>query len=277
MHRPPALRGTQGDALIDARAIIDPSAELGANVSVGPWTIIGPDVVIGDDCEIGSHVVLKGPTRMGSGNRIYQFATVGEGPPAFAYHGEPTVLEIGNNNTIREGVTIHRGLATDRGRTVIGNDNLLMAYVHVGHDCVLGDRIVMANNASAAGHVAVGDEAVFSGYSGVPQFRSVGAYSFIGGMSVAVKDVPAFVSVNGNPARAVGLNVERMRRMELGAEVREALKNAYNTVYRRGLSVAEALEQLAGPASKFKEVACFVDSIASSEYGIVRERRKRNP
>ena len=262
--------------MIDARAIIDPSAELGANVSVGPWTMIGPDVVIGDDCEIGPHVVLKGPTRMGTGNHIFQFATVGEGPPAFAYHGEPTVLEIGNNNTIREGVTIHRGLATDRGRTVIGNDNLLMAYVHVGHDCVLGDRIVMANNASAAGHVAIGDEAVLSGYAGVPQFRSVGAYSFVGGMSVVVKDVPAFVSVNGNPARALGLNVERMRRMDLSSEVRDALKDAYNMVYRRGLSVAKALEELAEAASRFKEVACFVDSVAASEHGITRERRKRD-
>ena len=262
--------------MIDARAIIDPGAQLGANVSVGPWTIIGPDVVIGDDCKIGPHVVLKGPTRMGSGNHIYQFATVGEGPPAFAYHGEPTVLEIGNNNTLREGVTIHRGLATDRGRTVIGNDNLLMAYVHVGHDCLLGDRIVMANNASAAGHVAIGDEAVLSGYSGAPQFRSIGAYSFVGGMSLVVKDVPAFVAVNGNPARALGLNVERMRRMQLPAEVREALKDAYNTVYRRGLAVADALGQLADSATRYKEVACFVDSVASSEYGITRERRKRD-
>ena len=262
--------------MIDARAIIDPGAELGENVSVGPWSVIGPDVVIGDDCEIGPHVVLKGPTRMGSGNRIYQFATVGEGPPAFAYHGEPTVLEIGANNTIREGVTIHRGLATDRGRTVIGNDNLLMAYVHVGHDCVLGDRIVMANNASAAGHVAIGDEAVLSGYVGVPQFRSVGAYSFIGAMSLVVKDVPAFVSVNGNPAGATGLNVERMRRLGLDAEVRDALKDAYNTVYRRGLPVAKALEQLTDAAARFPEVACFVDSVAASEYGITRERRKRD-
>lgn len=261
--------------MIDARAIVDPGAVLGENVSIGPWSVVGPDVVIGDNCEIGPHVILKGPTRMGSGNRIYQFATVGEGPPAFAYHGEPTVLEIGDDNVIREGVTIHRGLATDRGRTVIGSRNLLMAYVHVGHDCVLGDRIVMANNASAAGHVAIGDEAVVSGYAGIPQYRSVGAYAFVGAMSLIVKDVPAFVSVNGNPAGAVGLNVERMRRLGLDEDVKNALKEAYNTVYRRGLPVAEALRALEEASARWPEVGCFTASIAGSEYGITRERRRQ--
>ena len=242
---------------------------------MGPWSIVGPDVTIGDDCEIGPHVILRGPTTLGRGNRIYQFATVGEGSPAFAYKGESTTLDIGDNNVIREGVTIHRGLATDRSRTAIGNDNLFMAYVHIGHDCVLGNRIVMANNASVAGHVTVGDEAVLSGYVGVPQFRSVGAYSFVSAMSLVTKDVPAYVSIDGNPAGAVGLNVERLRRLGLDDDAKKALQDAYNTVYRRGLTLKEALEQLRDPAERIPEVACFLASIEASEHGIVRERRRQ--
>ena len=261
--------------MIDERAIVDPGAVLGRDVTVGPWTIVGPDVVVGDGCEIGPHVILRGPTTLGRGNRIYQFATVGEGSPAFAYKGEATTLVIGDNNVIREGVTIHRGLATDRSRTVIGNDNLFMAYVHIGHDCVLGDRIVMANNASVAGHVTVGDEAVLSGYVGVPQFRSIGAYSFVSAMSLVTKDVPAYVSIDGNPAGAVGLNVERLRRRGVADAAKKALQDAYNTVYRRGLTLKQALETLRPTAETVAEVACFVRSIEASEHGIVRERRRQ--
>ena len=261
--------------MIDERAIVDPGAVLGRDVTVGPWTIVGPDVVVGDGCEIGPHVILRGPTTLGRGNRIYQFATVGEGSPAFAYKGEATTLVIGDNNVIREGVTIHRGLATDRSRTVIGNDNLFMAYVHIGHDCVLGDRIVMANNASVAGHVTVGDEAVLSGYVGVPQFRSIGAYSFVSAMSLVTKDVPAYVSIDGNPAGAVGLNVERLRRRGVADAAKKALQDAYNTVYRRGLTLKQALETLRPAAETVAEVACFVRSIEASEHGIVRERRRQ--
>ena len=261
--------------MIDKRAIIEPGAELGANVSIGPWSIVGNDVVVGDDCEIGPHVVLRGPTTLGRGNRIYQFATVGEGSPAFAYRNEPTTLAIGDNNVIREGVTIHRGLATDRSTTVIGNDNLFMAYVHIGHDCVLGDRIVMANNASVAGHVTVGDEAVLSGYVGVPQFRSIGAYSFVSGMSLVTKDVPAYISIDGNPAGAVGLNMERLRRLGMSDDTKKALQNAYNTVYRRGLTLKEALEALRPVAANVPEVERFICSIEASEHGIVRERRRQ--
>jgi UDP-N-acetylglucosamine acyltransferase len=256
-------------------AIVDPGAELGRNVTVGPWTLIGPDVVVGDDCEIGPHAVVRGPTVLGRGNRIFQFATVGEGSPAFAYHGEPTTLTIGDNNVIREGVTIHRGLATDRSRTVIGSDCLFMAYVHIGHDCVLGDRIVMANNASVAGHVSVGDEAWLSGYAGVPQFRSIGAYSFVGGLARVTKDVPAYVSVDGNPAVAMGLNTERLRRLGLDDTVKKALHDAYYTVYRRSLTLKDALAQLQETAAEVPEVGCFVRSIEASEHGIVRERRRQ--
>jgi len=260
--------------LIDDRATVDPRAKLGENVSVGPWSTIGPDVVVGDDCEIGPHVVLRGPSVLGRNNKIFQFSTVGEGSPAFAYKGEPTTLAIGDNNIIREGVTIHRGLATDRSRTEIGDDNLFMAYVHIGHDCVLGDRIVMANNASVAGHVTVGDEVVLSGYVGVPQFRSIGAYSFVSAMSLVTKDVPAYVAVDGNPAGAVGLNAERLRRLGLDDAVKKALQDAYNTVYRRGLTLKEALDELQETAAEIPEVRCFVESIERSEHGIIRERRR---
>ena len=261
--------------MIDSRAIVDAGARLGRNVTVGPWSIIGPDVVVGDDCEIGPHVILRGPTTLGRGNRIYQFATVGEGSPAFAYKGESTTLEIGDDNVIREGVTIHRGLATDRSRTVIGSNNLFMAYVHIGHDCVLGNRIVMANNASVAGHVTVGDEAVLGGYVGVPQFRSIGAYSFVSAMSLVTKDVPAYVSIDGNPAGAVGLNAERLRRLGVHDDVKKALQDAYNTVYRRGLTLKRALEELRPATERFPEVALFLASIEASEHGIVRERRRQ--
>ncbi len=261
--------------MIDERAIVDSGAKLGRNVSVGPWSIIGPDVVIGDDCEIGPHVILRGPTILGSGNRIFQFATVGEDSPAFAYQGEPTTLVMGDNNIVREGVTIHRGLATDRSQTVIGSGNLFMAYVHVGHDCILGDRIVMANNASVAGHVTVGDDAVLSGYAGVPQFRSIGTCAFVGAMSLVTKDVPAYVTIDGNPAGAVGLNIERLNRQDVGDDVKKALQDAYNTVYRRGLALKEALLKLRASARRVPAVASFVKSIEASEYGIVRERRRQ--
>lgn len=264
----------KAERLVDERAMVDPRAKLGNNVAVGPWSIIGPDVVVGDDCEIGAHVVLRGPTVLGRGNKIFQYSTVGEGSPAFAYKGEPTTLTIGDDNVIREGVTIHRGLATDRSRTVIGSSNLLMAYVHIGHDCVLGDRIVMANNASVAGHVTVGDEAVLSGYVGVPQFRSIGAYSFVSAMSLVTKDVPAYVAADGNPAGAVGLNVERLRRLGLDENTKKALQDAYNTVFRRGLTLKEALDELQEPAQAHAEVRCFVDSIEKSNHGIIRERRR---
>jgi UDP-N-acetylglucosamine acyltransferase len=166
--------------VIDSQAIIDPSATIGENVSIGPWTVIGPDVVIGDNCQIASHVVIRGPSFIGANNKIYQFSTIGDDTPDLKYKGEPTKLIIGDDNVIREGVTIHRGTVQDRGETVIGNNNLLMAYAHVGHDSVIGDNVIMVNNSSLAGHVTVGDWAILSGYSLIHQYVSVGAHSFVG-------------------------------------------------------------------------------------------------
>jgi len=259
---------------IDPRAIIDPSARIGENVEIGPWTIIGADVEIGDDCVIASHVIIRGPTVMGRGNRIYQFSTIGEDTPAFAYGGEATKLVIGEGNVFREGVTIHRGMIQDEGETVIGDRCLLMAYVHVGHDCVLGNDVIMANNAAVSGHCKVGDFANFGGYAGVPQYRNVGAYSHIAGMSLVLKDVPAYMTVMGNPASAIGLNVEGMRRRGYSKELITTLKRAHRTVYRQGLTVKEACEALRESADAHPEVALFLDSIRDSRWGIVRPRRQ---
>jgi len=261
---------------IDPRAIIDPGASVGADVEIGPWTIIGPDVVIGDGCRIASHVIIKGPTIMGRNNRVYQFATIGEDTPALAYGGEATRLVIGDDNVFREGVTIHRGMVQDRGETVIGNRCLLMAYVHVGHDCVLGDHVIMANNAAVSGHCNVGDHANFGGYAGVPQYRNIGAYSHIAGMSLVLKDVPAYMTVMGNPASAIGLNIEGMRRRGYSKELIDVLKDAHRVVYRQGLTVKEACTALEPIAARHPEVMVFLDSVRNSQWGIVRPRRQSN-
>jgi len=259
---------------IDPRAIIDPKARLGENVDVGPWSIIGPDVEIGDGCSIASHVVMKGPTVMGSNNRIYQFSTIGEDTPALAYGGEATRLLIGDHNIFREGVTVHRGMVQDKGETSIGSHCLLMAYVHVGHDCVLGDHVIMANNSAVSGHCNVGDHANFGGYAGAPQYRNIGAHAHIAGMSLVLKDVPAFMTVMGNPASAIGLNVEGMRRRGYSKEVIQALRDAHKVVYRDGRTVKEACEALQQAADEIPEVALFRDSITDSQWGIVRPRRE---
>jgi UDP-N-acetylglucosamine acyltransferase len=259
--------------MIDGRAIIDPSAVLGENVSVGPWTIIGADVELGDNVHVESHVVLKGPTRIGAGVKIYQFSTIGEDTPALAYAGEETFLDIGENTVIREGVTIHRGMAKGGiSRTEVGSNCLLMAYVHIGHDCVVGDHVIMANNASLAGHVTVGDYANFGGYSGIPQFRSVGAYTHIAAMSLVTKDVPAYMTVSGNPAYAVGLNLEGMKRRGYSKETLQAVKDAHRAIYRRGLVIDEALSAIAELRAEFPEVELFAQSVEASQWGIIRGR-----
>jgi UDP-N-acetylglucosamine acyltransferase len=259
--------------MIDGRAIVDPSAVIGEGVTIGPWTMIGANVELGDGVEIASHVVIKGPTKIGAGSKVFQFATVGEDTPAFAFDGEATFCEIGEQTVIREGVTIHRGMAKGGiGRTVVGSRCLLMAYVHIGHDCIVGDHVVMANNASLAGHVVVGEHANFGGYSGIPQFREIGAYTHIAAMSLVLKDVPAYMTVSGNPAVAVGLNMEGMKRRGYDKATMQALRAAHRTVYRKGLVVKEALAELEQARSQYPEVELFAQSIESSQWGIIRGR-----
>ncbi len=258
--------------MIDPRAIIDPSVQLGADVEIGPWSLIGPGVSIGDGCVIASHVVIKGPTRMGVGNRVYPFAVIGEDTSDRSYAGEATELVIGDGNVFREGVNIHRGTIKDQGRTVSGGGGLFMPYVHIAHDCVIGDHVILANYAAVSGHVRVGDYANFGGYAGVAQYRRVGAHTHIAASSLVLKDVPDFVTVAGNPAGAVGLNVEGLRRRGFGPEQLKALQQAYRTVYRSGLTLSEATAALAQTARDSAEVATFVASLQHARWGIVRPR-----
>jgi UDP-N-acetylglucosamine acyltransferase len=211
---------------IHPTAIIDSSAILADDVIVGAYTIIGAEVELGAGCEISSHVVIKGPTKIGKNNRIFQFATVGEDCQDKKYKGERTFLEIGDNNVIRETCTIHRGTVQDNGITRIGNNNLFMVNVHIAHDCVVGNDCIFANNAGLAGHVKVGDGVIFGGNTGVHQFCQIGSHAMMGGASLVLKDIPAFVMVSGNPAQAAGMNFEGMRRRGWSSETITLLKRA---------------------------------------------------
>src|SRR3990167_6972184 len=239
-------------SLIDPRAIIDPSAKLADDVVVGPWSIIGPDVEIGEGTVLGPNVIIKGPTRIGKHNRVYQFSSLGEDTPDRKYKGEPTRLVIGDHNIIREGVTMHRGTIQDRDETTVGDHNLIMAYAHIGHDSVVGNHCILVNNVALAGHV------------------HIGAHSFAAMGSAIGKDVPAYVTVSGNPAGARSMNFEGLRRRGFSVEAIAALRRAYKTVYRQGLTIEAALAELAEPALQFPEVAVFRDSILASQRGITR-------
>ena len=257
--------------MIHPSAIVDPKAELAADVEVGPFSIIGPDVEIGAGTVIGPHVVVRGPTRIGKGNRIFQFASVGEDCQDKKYNGEPTRLEIGDNNIIREGATLHRGTIQDNSLTRVGSNNLFMAYVHIAHDCIVGDNCIFANNASIAGHVHVGDGVILGGFTGVHQFCKIGSYAMTSLYSVVNMDIPAFVMVQGYPARARGMNFEGMKRRGYSKELISQLRAAYRTLYRSGLTLAEALARLQDEAGDSAEMAMLLDSLQRSERGIVRE------
>lgn len=256
--------------MIDSRAIIDSCAKIATNVTVGPWTIIGADVEIGEGTVIGSHVVVKGPTKIGKNNKIFQFSSVGEECQDKKYKGEPTRLEIGDDNIIREGCTLHRGTVQDQGLTKIGNHNLIMGYVHIAHDCRLGDHIILANNVALAGHAHVDDWAILGGFAGVHQFCRVGAHSMIGAASIILKDVPAYVMINGNPAVSYGINIEGLKRRNFSKATLQALMSAYKIVHRKGLVVEDALQQIKPMVSKTPELQLFIDSIESSTRGIIR-------
>ncbi|HWV14931.1 MAG TPA: acyl-ACP--UDP-N-acetylglucosamine O-acyltransferase [Cellvibrio sp.] len=256
--------------MIDPQAIIHPDAKLAADVSVGPWTIIGADVEIGAGSVIASHVVIKGPTVIGENNRIFQFSSVGEDTPDLKYKGEPTRLVIGNNNTIREGVTIHRGTVQDRAETTIGDNNLLMAYVHIGHDSVIGNNCILVNNAALAGHVHIGDWAILSGYTLVHQFCHIGEHSFTGMGTAVGKDIPAYVMVNGSPAEAKSINSEGLRRRGFSKEEIAAITKAYKLIYRRGLTLDEAIAELEAMLPECQRLQPLLDSLKSSTRGIVR-------
>ena len=257
--------------LIHPTAIVDPKAELDSDVEIGHFCIVGPDVRIGAGTVLKSHVVVNGHTTIGKANEIYQFASVGEANQDKKYKGEPTQLIIGDDNVIRENATIHRGTVQDQGVTKIGSGNLFMASTHVGHDCVVGDNNILANYAALAGHVKVGDSVILGGYTGIHQFCQVNSYSMCGMGSMVTKDVPRYVMVSGDPAKAHGMNFEGMRRRGMPAEVIKALRSAYKMVYIKGMPLEQALSEIeSSDIVKVQEVADFVRSIRQSNRGIVR-------
>ncbi|BAL24696.1 acyl-ACP--UDP-N-acetylglucosamine O-acyltransferase [Azoarcus sp. KH32C] len=256
--------------MIHPTAIVHPGAKLGANVSVGPYTVIGEHVEIGDNTRVGPHVVIEGRTRIGRDNEIFQFCSIGAAPQDKKYDDEPTRLEIGDRNTIREFCSFNVGTSQDAGVTRVGNDNWIMAYVHFAHDCHVGNNTIFANNATLAGHVHVGDWAILGGFTGVHQFVRVGAHSFCGVGTVLLQDLPPFVTVAGNPAKPHGINSEGMRRRGFSAEAIAAVKRAYRALYRSGLSLDEARARVTEIAAEQSEVTPFNEFISASGRGIVR-------
>jgi len=255
---------------IHPTAIVSASARIADDVEIGPYTVVGDDVEIGSGTRIESHVVVNGPTRIGRDNHIYQFASIGDDPQDKKYAGEPTRLEIGDRNTIREYCTISRGTVQDEGLTTIGNDNWIMAYVHIAHDCRVGSNTIFANNASLAGHVHVGDWVIFAGFSGAHQFCHIGAHSFLGMYSGTNRDVPAYMMVAGQPSEPRGINSEGLKRRNFSADQIRNIKNAYRIVYRKGLKLAEAIEELERLVDAQPELRIFIDSLQVSERGILR-------
>ena len=256
--------------MIDSQARVDPSAKLADDVVVGPWTLIGPEVEIGPGCKIESHVVIKGPTIIGANNHIFQFSSIGEATPDLKYHDEPTRLLIGDNNIIRESVTIHRGTVQDRSETTIGDHNLLMAYVHIGHDSILGNHTILVNNTALAGHCQIGDWAILSGFTLVHQFCKLGPHCFSGMGTAIGKDVPAYVTVSGAPAEAKTINAEGLRRRGFSSEAISQLRRAFKILYRQGLTLDAAISRLETMLSETPEVEVLIDSIRASGRGIVR-------
>jgi UDP-N-acetylglucosamine acyltransferase len=252
-------------------AVIHPQARLAASVTVGPFAIIGDGVEIGDDSEVISHAVLGGNTRLGRGNRIFPFATIGLEPQDLKYGGEPTRVQIGDGNTIREGVTVHRGTAGGGGLTKIGNHNLLMAYVHVAHDCLVGNHVIMANAATLAGHVEIGDHATIGAYCGVHQFCRVGAYSFVGGYTVVTQDVlPYSKSAAPRSVQVLGANRIGLERRGFSREEMDELDQALRLLVRSKLNTTQALEAIKARGFASGHVRALVEFVRSSQRGVLR-------
>lgn len=255
--------------MIHPTAVIDPKATLGNNVSIGPFSVIGPNVVIGDDCIVNSHVVIKGPSKIGKGNHFFQFASIGEDCQDKKYAGEPTELLIGDNNVFRESVTVHRGTIQDEGKTVIGNGNLFMAYAHVAHDVRIGNHTICANSCTLAGHVHVADYAILGGMTAIHQFCKIGAHAFVGGGAIILRDLPPFVML-GNDGKPHGINSEGLKRRGFSPESIRAIKNAYRVIYRQGNKAAEAVEIIRDMVQENPEVQLMSEFLEASERGIIR-------
>ena len=254
--------------MIHPTAVIDAGARLAEDVEVGPYSVIGDGVEIGAGTVIGPHVVVMGPTRLGRENRIFQFASVGEAPQDKKYRGEPTVLEVGDRNIIREYVTLNRGTDDGHGKTVIGSDNLFMAYSHVAHDCIVGSHTIFANAASLSGHVEVGDYAILGGFTSVHQFTRIGARAFCGLGSVITQDIPPFSTAAGNRARVVGINKEGLKRNGFAPDVIRALHRSFRELLKSSKSKQQAYEVLEPLCVQYPEVRSFVDFVRHSKRGI---------
>lgn len=256
--------------MIHKTAMISDSADIADEVEIGPYSIIGDRVRIGRGTRIASHVVINGPATIGEENRIYQFCSIGDDPQDKKYAGEETRLEIGDRNTIREFCTINRGTAQDEGITTLGNDNWILAYVHIAHDCRVGSHTIFSNNATLAGHVHVGDWVIFAGFSGAHQFCHVGAHSFLGMFAGTSRDVPAYTMVAGQPATIRGINIEGLKRRNFTPAQISNIKNAYRIVYRKGMKLTEAIAEVEELAKTQPELEIFAKSLHTSDRGLLR-------
>lgn len=257
-------------AFIHPSAVVEDGAVLHAGVHVGPFCFIGPQVEIGAGTVLKSHIVINGITRIGEDNQIYQFATIGEVNQDLKYAGEPTRVEVGHRNRIRESVTIHRGTAQGGEVTRVGNDNLLMVNTHIAHDCIIGDRCILANNATLGGHVTVGDFAIIGGLTAVHQFCAIGAHVMVGGCSGVAQDVPPYVIAQGNHATPFGINIEGLKRRGFDKTALQAIRAAYKLIYRSGKTLDEVKPELDAMAAQHAVVKVFADFLASSQRGIIR-------
>ncbi len=256
--------------MIDPRAIVSPQARLHADVEVGPFAIIGDDVEIGRGTRIEGHATVRGPAVIGEDNHIFQYASIGDDPQDKKYGGERTRLVIGDRNTIREYVTINRGTVQDRGETRIGDDNWIMAYVHIAHDCFVGNQTIFANAATLAGHVHVGDFAFLGGFTGAHQYCRIGPHALISMYSYTKKDVPAYVVVEGRPAEPRGVNLEGLKRRGFTTEQQRNIREAYRIVYRQGLKLEEAVAALEELAGAQPEIAPMLESLKTLGRGVAR-------
>ena len=256
--------------MIHERAVVSDRARVHEEASIGPYSIVGPDVEIGPGTRIESHVVLKGPCVIGRDNHIFQFASIGDDPQDKKYAGEPTRLVIGDRNTIREYCTINRGTVQDAGVTRVGNDNWIMAYVHIAHDCVVGDQTIFANNSTLAGHVHIGDWAILGGFTAVHQYCHIGAHTLTSIFTSVTKDIPAYVLASGRPAVPRGINAEGLKRRGFSSDQISNVREAYRTLYRQGLKLEEAVEILEERARTQEEVVALLESVRTSSRGLIR-------
>jgi len=256
--------------MIHSTAIISDTAKIADGVQIGPYSVIGDQVEIDSGTKIDSHVVINGPTRIGKDNHIYQFASIGDDPQDKKYAGEQTSLVIGDRNTIREFCTVSRGTTQGGGETIIGDDNWIMAYCHIAHDCIVGSQIIMANNTTLAGHVQLDDWVICGGFSGVHQFCKIGAHAFLGMYTGVNRNVPAFILASGQPAVPKGINSEGLKRRDFSTEQIRNIKNAYRLVYRKSLKLSEAIGKIEAVIDEQPELLPFLESLRSSERGIIR-------